>query len=191
MSRLIAFTAAALVVAATAHADPVTDQIDAAKRAYEAGEEQVAIQALEFAVAQIQEQLKAEQLDLLPPPLPGWTADDPVSDAGGIAAMLTGNNLMRTYRRENGASVTVSITADSPLLSMLTTLMQANPSATPYTRAGHRGVLELHEGGTSRILLLVGTRIQVQVEGSGVDRQTLEAYLDAVPLDRLEDALLG
>jgi hypothetical protein len=76
-------------------------------------------------------------------------------------------------------------------MSMLTTLMQANPSATPYTRGGYRGVLELHQDGTSRILLLVGTRIQVQMEGSGVDQQTLEAYLDAVKLDRLEQALLG
>jgi hypothetical protein len=69
--------------------------------------------------------------------------------------------------------------------------MQANLSATPYTRGGYRGVLELHEDGSSRVLLLVGTRIQVQVEGNGVDQQTLEAYLDAIALDRLEKALLG
>jgi hypothetical protein len=31
----------------------------------------------------------------------------------------------------------------------------------------------------------------VQVEGSDVDRQTLETYLDAVKLDQLEQALLG
>jgi hypothetical protein len=180
-----------LLNVAPASADPVTDQIDAAKRAYEAGDERVAIQALEFAVAQIRDKLKSAQLELLPEPLPGWTADAPVSDAGGITAMFTGTNLMRSYRRDDGATVTITVTADSPLMSMLTTLMQANPSATPYTRGGYRGVLELHQDGTSRILLLVGTRIQVQMEGSGVDQQTLEAYLDAVKLDRLEQALLG
>jgi hypothetical protein len=38
---------------------------------------------------------------------------------------------------------------------------------------------------------MVGTRIQVQVEGTGVDQDTLEAYLDAIDLDALEDTLLG
>jgi hypothetical protein len=180
-----------LLAAAPVLSDPITDQIDAAKRAYEGGEERVAIQALEFAAAQIKDKLKAAQLNLLPEPLPGWTADDPVSDAGGITAMFTGTNLTRTYRKDDGATVSISITADSPLLSMLTTLMQANPSATPYTRGGYRGVLELHDDGTSRVLLMVGTRVQVQLEGSGVDKQTLEAYLDAVKLDQLERALLG
>jgi len=87
--------------------------------------------------------------------------------------------------------VTLTITADSPVLSMLSTLMQANPSSSPYTRGGYRGVLELRDGAASRILLMVGTRIQVQVEGSGVDQQTLEAYLDAIDFDELEKALLG
>lgn len=191
MSRPVTYLAALMLAVTPAFADPVIDQIDAAKRAYETGDERLAIQALEFAVTQIQDKLRAEQLGLLPEPLPGWTADDPVSDAGGIAAMFTGTSLMRTYRQEGGGSVTISITADSPLLSMMTTLMQANPSATPYTHGGYRGVLEMHQDGSSRILLLVGTRIQVQVEGSDVDRQTLETYLDAVKLDQLEQALLG
>jgi hypothetical protein len=180
-----------LCAATSALADPVTDQIDAAKRAYASGDERVAIQALEFAAAQIRDKLKAQELELLPAPLPGWTAEEAVSDAGGIAAMFTGTNLTRTYRRQDGASVTISITADSPLLSLVTSLMQANPAATPYIHAGYRGVFEQHADGTSRILLLVGTRIQVQLEGSGVDQQTLEAYLDAIKLDQLEKALLG
>ena len=192
MSRLSLpiLTLCMLGAAAPLSADPITDQIDAAKRSYEAGDERVAIQALEFAAAQIRDKLKKQQLDLLPAPLPGWTADEPATDAGGIAAMFTGTTLTRTYHREDGASVNITITADSPLLSILTTLMQANPSATPYTRGGYRGVLEETEGST-RILLLIGSRIQVQLTGSGVDQQTLEAYLDAIQLDRLEDALLG
>jgi hypothetical protein len=183
---------AAALIPAELLADPVTDQIDAAKRAYAAGDEQVAMQALEFAIAQIKDKLKTEQLGLLPAPLPGWSADEPVTDAGGIAAMFTGTTLARGYRRaEDNATVTLTITADSPVLSMLSTLMQANPSSSPYTRGGYRGVLELRDGAASRILLMVGTRIQVQVEGSGVDQQTLEAYLDAIDFDELEKALLG
>jgi hypothetical protein len=172
--------------------DPITDQIDAAKRAYEAGDPRVAIQALEFAATQIQKQIETEQLGLLPQPLPGWSADEPTSATGGIAAVFAGTNLTRTYREDAGSgTLTVTITADSPVLSMLTTLMQANPTSTPYTRGGYRGMLEVHEGGSTKILLMIGTRIQIQIDGTGTDQRTLEAYIDAMDLKRLEKALLG
>ncbi len=173
-------------------ADPITDQIDAAKRAYEAGDAQVAIQALEFAAAQIQKKLELEQLGLLPQPLPGWNADEPISTAGGIAAVFAGTNLTRTYREDGGnGTVTITITADSPVLSMLTALMQANPAGTPYTRGGYRGMLETHQDGSRKILLMVGTRIQVQLDGTDTDQRTLETYIDAMDLGQLEKALLG
>jgi hypothetical protein len=177
---------------ALAVADPVTDQIDAAKRAYQNGDARVAIQALEFAAAQIRDVLEARQLSLLPEPLSGWVADDPMSETGGIAAVLAGTNLTRNYRQTGGDGlVSITITADSPVLSLLTTLMQASPASTPYTHRGYRGMLEAHEDGSRKALLMIGTRIQIQVETSGTDQQTLESYLDAMDLEGLEQALLG
>jgi hypothetical protein len=181
-----------------ATADPITDQIDAGRRAYEAGDARVAIQALNFAVAQIEEQLKAVQLQLLPAALPGWTAEDAVSESGGLAAMIAGTNLSRSYRREeDGAALTISITADSPLLAMMNMMMstpmllQTDPGSSPYTFGGFRGTLKKDDDGSETIMLMVGSRILVQLEGSGVDRQTLEAYLEAMNLSQLEKALLG
>ena len=40
-------------------------------------------------------------------------------------------------------------------------------------------------------MLMIGSRILVQLESSGVDQQTLEAYLEAMNLSQLEKALLG
>jgi hypothetical protein len=187
-----------LTAGMSAAADPITDQIDAGRRAYEAGDARVAVQALNFAVAQIEEQLKTAQLQLLPAALPGWTAENAVSESGGLAAMIAGTNLSRGYRREeDGATLTISVTADSPLLAMMNMmmsapmLMQADPSSSPYSFGGFRGTLKKGDDGTETIMLMIGSRILVQLESSGVDQQTLEAYLEAMNLSQLEKALLG
>ena len=188
-----------LAIATGAQADSVVDQIDAGRRAYEAGDARVAIQALQFAIAEIETELSKRQLELLPKPLPGWTADDPVSETGGFAAMIAGTNLSRSYRNEaSGAGVQIGITADSPLLSMMgmmmstPMLMQAQPGSSAYTRSGFRGMLEKDENGDVKITLMVGTRILLQAQGSGgASREELEAYLDAMDLGNLEKALLG
>ncbi|ESQ09151.1 MAG: hypothetical protein N838_20830 [Thiohalocapsa sp. PB-PSB1] len=196
LAAILALTLTPLV---SAHADPVTDQIDAGRRSYEAGDSRVAIQALQFAIAEIESQLRQQQLKLLPEPLPGWSADDPVSETGGFAAMIAGTNLARTYRNDSsGAVVQIGVTADSPLLAMMgmlmsaPMLMQTDPRNSPYTYGGFRGMMETNEDGNIKITLLVGTRILLQMEGrDGADRQMLEAYLKAIDLTDLEQALLG
>lgn len=188
-----------LTAATTAVADQVTDQIDAGRRAYEAGDARVAIQALQFAVAEIEMQLSKKQLELLPEPLPGWSAEDAVAETGGLAAMIAGTNLSRAYRNdESDAGIQISVTADSPLLSMMgmmmsaPMLMQAQPGSSPYTRGGFRGMMEKDDDGNIKITLMVGTRVLIQMQGSGgASREDLEAYLDAMDIANLEKALLG
>ncbi len=188
-----------LIASAAAAADPVTDQMDAARRAYESGERRVAIQALQFAVTQIEEQITAEQLKVLPDPLPGWSAEAPTAQAGGLAAMIAGTNLTRAYRKDDSdAQVRISVTADSPLMSMMSILMstpmlmQADPGSSAYSYSGFRGLLQNDEAGNTKISLMIGTRIMLQIEGSnGADRAALEAYLGAMDLNALEQALLG
>lgn len=197
--RRIQSLALLLTLATAAQADQVTEQIDAGLRAYEAGDSRVAIQALQFAVAEIETQLSQKQLELLPQPLPGWSAEDAVTETGGLAAMIAGTNLSRPYRNdESGAGIQISITADSPLLSMMgmmmsaPMLMQAQPGSSPYTHAGFRGMMEKADDGNLKITLMVGTRILLQMQGSGgATREALEAYLDAMDLSNLEKALLG
>jgi len=68
----------------SARADDVTDQLDAARKAYDTGELRGAIQALSFATARIQEKINDQLLKLLPEPLPGWQADAAQSEAGAL-----------------------------------------------------------------------------------------------------------
>jgi len=197
--RRIQSLALLLTLATGAEADQVTEQIDAGLRAYEAGDARVAIQALQFAVAEIETQLSQKQLELLPQPLAGWSAEDAVAETAGLATLIAGTNLSRSYRNdESGAGIQMSITADSPLLSMMgmmmstPMLMQAQPGSSPYTHAGFRGMMEKDHDGNLKITLMVGTRILLQMQGSGgATREALEAYLDATDLTNLEKALLG
>jgi hypothetical protein len=139
---------AALCLTGSIQADEVSDQIEAARKAYESGELRSAIETLNFAVNKIQEQMTANLVKLLPEPLPGWTADEPRSQAGGIAAVITGTTLTRSYRREDGAEITLRLMADSPLMPMLTMamsmpfVMQNNPDMKTYSFKGYRGMLE-------------------------------------------------
>jgi hypothetical protein len=179
--------------------DEVTDQLDAARKAYESGELRNAVDTLNFAIAKIQEQVTARLLQLLPEPLPGWQADAAQSESGGLAAMITGTNLSRRYYRPDGAEVNLSLMADSPLLPMLTMflsspfMMQADPGTKPYSLKGQRGILKHSpDSNDYEASLMVGNRILVQGKGSGLtDEKAVQQYLEALDLDAIQKAFGG
>lgn len=188
---------ASLCLAGPIQADEVSDQITAARKAYESGELRTAIETLNFAVAKIQEQMTANLVKLLPEPLPGWTADAPESQAGGMAAMITGTTLTRRYRREDGAEITLSLMADSPLMPMLTMamsmpfVMQNNQNMKTYSFKGYRGMLEhAADSADYEITLMIGNRLVIQGKGSRLaDNQPIEAYFEKLDLEAIQTAL--
>ena len=196
---MIAALGLTAALAAPALADEVTDQLNTARKAYESGELRSAVQTLQFAVASIQEKINLSLLELLPEPLEGWNADEPQAQSGGMAAMIAGTNLSRRYYRDDGAEVDISITADSPLLSMMTMmlsnpmLMQTDPGTRVYTHGGQRGMIK-HEKDSDvwEISLMVGGKIMIQVTGRGIkDQQDAEAYLEAIDLAAIEKTFSG
>ena len=196
---LIAALGLAAAFATPALADEITDQLNTARKAYESGELRSAVQTLQFAVASIQEKINLSLLELLPEPLEGWNADEPQAQSGGMAAMIAGTNLSRRYYRDDGAEVDISITADSPLLSMMTMmlsnpmLMQTDPGTRVYTHGGQRGMIK-HEKDSDvwEISLMIGGKIMIQVTGRGIkDQQDVEAYLEAIDLAAIEKTFSG
>ena len=191
--------AAALALTGPALGDEVTDQLDAARKAYEAGELRSAVDTLNFAVAKIQEKVTAGLLLLLPEPLAGWQADPAQSQSAGLATMITGTNLSRRYYRADGAEVTLRLMADSPMLGMLGMflsspfMMQADPNTKPYALKGQRGTLKhTPDSNEYEATLMVGNRILIQGESRGVaDEQTLQQFLEAVDLDAIQKAFGG
>jgi len=189
----------AAALSAPVGADDVTDQLEAARKAYETGELRSAVQTLQFAVASIQEKINLSLLELLPEPLDGWKADEPQAQSGGMAAMIAGINLSRHYYRDDGAEVDITITADSPLLGMMTMmlsnpmLMQTDPGTRVYTLGGHRGMVK-HEKDSDawEISLMVGGKTMVQVSGRGLkDKGAAENYLKAIDLAKVERSFSG
>ena len=197
MTQLIPLIAVmALAVAAPAGADEITDQLDSARTDYESGELRKALQSLQFAIAGIQEKVNLNLLKLLPEPQEGWQADEPQAQSAGMAAMFAGTNLSRRYFRDDGAEVEVSIVADSPLMPMMTMMLsnpmmiQTSPDTRIYTHAGQRGTVKHEKDSDSwEISLLVANKILVRVDGSGLkDKESVDAYLDAIDLDAVQKA---
>ncbi len=181
----------------SARADEVTDQLDAARKAYDTGELRGAIQALSFATARIQEKINDQLLKLLPEPLPGWQAEAAQSEAGGIAAMVAGTIISRTYRREDGAEVELRLMADSPMMAMMTMmmqtpfLMQASKEMRVYTNRGYQGMIQhTDDSDVWEISLMVGNRVVVQAKGSQIqDQRPVDDYLNALDLAAVQRAL--
>jgi hypothetical protein len=196
IQRYAATLAAALTLTGPALGDEVTDQIDSARKSYESGELRIAVDTLNFAVAKIQERMTSSLLLLLPEPLPGWQADPAQSESAGLATMITGTSLSRRYFREDGAEVSLTLMADSPMLPMLTMflsspfMMQASPETKPFSIKGMRGMVKQEQGGGVEITLMVGSRILIQGKGSGTaDRQAVQGYLEALEIEKIQRAL--
>ncbi|MFQ5445017.1 MAG: hypothetical protein ACE5EK_10425 [Nitrospinales bacterium] len=109
-----------------AYADDVTDSIMEALQQYKKGDLASAAGNLDYA-AQLIRQKKGDQLQtLLPPPLPGWKAEDANSQAIGMAMLGGAVTASRKYRK-GGSKVTVSIVTDSPMLQSIM-MMFTNPA---------------------------------------------------------------
>ena len=188
-----------LTCATTVAADEVTDQMDAARKAYDAGDLRTAVDSLNFAVASIKELESARLLKLLPEPLAGWQADPAESENAGIASVIAGVNLKRRYFRPDGAEVTLSVMADSPLLPMLTMflsspfMMQADPGTKPYTLKGQRGITKYDsKTGEYETSLIIGNRLLIQAKGHGLsDGNAVQQYMEALDVGAIQKAFGG
>jgi hypothetical protein len=180
-----------------AGADEISDQIGQGAKAYGTGDLRQALQDLQGAVVEIQQKLDTLYGKLLPEPLAGWTADDIQSQSAGMAMMGGGSHVSRSYHKTDGdGSVDIEITADSPLLAMMSAmitnpmLMNAQPGTKPYHLGGERGLIK-HEANSHdwEISLLLANRVLVQVRGSDLASQgPVDAYLKALNLDAVKKA---
>lgn len=187
--RASVLTALVLTFALTgaARADDVTDQIDAAKEAYKAGDFTLAKQALEVA-AQLIEQQKAESLPgYLPAPIKGWKVAEIETEAQGPSTVFGGGvSAKRTYLKEDGtADVTIEIIGDSPLMTQFASIMM-NPSL-----AGAAGKLKVIDKqralltSDGELKLLVANRFLINITGTA-DEDAKTAFAKAIDYEKLQ-----
>lgn len=177
-----------------AMADAVEDQIGMGLEAYQAKDYKVAIDELNYAVAQIQEKLNAANNTLLPDAPDGWSASEVENASAGMAMMGGGAHMSRSYQRGEQL-VEISIMAGSPMitggLAMINNpmLLASDPSIKPYRYKRNKGMKQTSDGAIE-VTLAVAGQIMVQLSGSGVDDATLEKFLDAMDFDAIQESLL-
>lgn len=202
--RLLAFTlSAALFVPAvaqerTAPKKPPTfaEAIDTAKQAADAEQLGKAIAALQAAIRDLQIKQRVAILAGLPKP-EGWsihdTVDDPLAEAGNPAMHAMGLTVQRRYAK-GGATMTVDVTANSPMVPMLAVVF-ANPAL--ITADGgelvkygvHKASLKKAGDDGLELQILMHELHLVRVEATGIGADDLLKIFNQTFVDGLEKPL--
>lgn len=176
--------------ALTAVADDIIEALEDARQKYQKGELGPAAASLDYAAQLIRQKSSGQLAGFLPQALPGWTASEVISQAAGASLFGGGITTEQTFRK-NSSRVHAKIMADSPL-SQSMSIMFSNPMLAAADGGklekigGERAIVKYHAGNRNgSISVLVNNRILVQIEGSNVDRQDLQEYIQQVDFKRL------
>ena len=164
-------------------ADDILDAIEAARKAYQAGDMAGAKQSLDLA-SQLVGQKNAENLAaLLPSALPGWKAEKVEATSVGVTVFGV-TSASRRYTGPDGRDVQVRITGDSALVLHFARLFM-NPTIAgamgKLISIGDQRALQTSEGS---INMVVADKFLVTVEGSA-DIDAKLTYAKAVDIARL------
>jgi hypothetical protein len=173
----------AAVMGGPAAADEVTDALDQARKAYQAGDLAAAKQSTDLA-SQLIGQKNAEGFGtLLPAPLAGWTAGKLETTAlGNVGFGVT--SASRTYTGPGGKTVQVQISGDSALLTQFATVL-SNPQIAgvlgKIVTVGNQHGIQSKEGD---VHIVINNKFLVSVTGSAPPEAKL-AYAQAVDVAKL------
>lgn len=194
MTRLILLLS---LLVLPALADDVTDWIDEARAAYLAGKHDQAMQHLDYA-AQLIRQLKGEKLVAALPAAPqGWTKEDRES-AGGAGYLGGATQAQASYQRQQGeefSTCSIQIATDNPMLGMMLTAfaspMMLSASGQKLIKVGsQKGALDFNaDDHSGTIQVVVGQKVLVTVEGSGLTEEELRAFAASVGYDVIEKVI--
>ncbi len=183
--RMIAIAAvlAALAVPALA-GDDILDAIDAAHKAYQAGDMADAKQQLDLA-SQLIGQKNAEGFaKLLPAALPGWTAEKAQAQAVGAAMFGGVSSASRSYSNAKGDRVEISITGDSAMLMQFATMLNNPALAGAMGKLIKVGGLRAVQNRDGDVIVVVANKFVVNVQGSA-DAAAKLAYANAIDIAKL------
>ena len=194
----------ALALVVSAYADEVLEEIDYAREAYEDGSYSEAIEGFNFVIAQIRSLQVDELRKALPEPLSGWTMEEQESDAMGYGLFGLGSGLgvtRRYYEEDSGATIEITIGAQSMLLQQITMFLK-NPAlaaAQPNTKlekkriAGERITIVEEfssEDERGKLSLTPDDKTLVIIEGWDIsDKEILYEYLNGIDFDLMAEIL--
>jgi hypothetical protein len=164
-------------------ADDVSDALDAARKAYQAGDFAAAKQSADLA-SQLIGQKNAEGFAaLLPAALSGWTAGKvETTSLGNVAFGVT--SASRTYTAADGKTVQVQISGDSALLTQFATVLN-NPQIAgvlgKVVMIGNQRAIQTNDGD---VHIVINNKFLVSATGSAAPDAKL-AYAKAVDVAKI------
>lgn len=179
-------------LSATCFADEVTENLDTAKSAYDAGKYSEAITALDYAGSLIRQKKGEAVVKLLPAAPKGWTAEEAESESSSSSMMGGIVGAKRVYRRAEGdGRVTIQIQSDSPLLQTYG-MMFANPmlmtssGAKLETIKGQKCAVTFKNGGKNGdVKAVVDNRYMITIDGDDLTREELVSFAKAIDYNAL------
>ena len=162
--RAAATVALLTALSAPAHADEISDTIQSALDAYNAGDTQYAAEELAFA-QQLLKAMKTDDLAAFLPAAPdGWTRE--IDDQMGASLGMMGGGVGAAADYDSGSeSITITIMADNPMVTAMASMM-GNPvlmaSVGKIVRVGRQKFLD-QDGDLSA---LINNRVLVRAEGA-------------------------
>ena len=166
---------AVALFAGVACADGVTDAISAANQAYGGGDYKETSTQLQAALALVNQQLIDLLVGALPDPPSGWTADEAQGiDAAAIGAGFFATLVVeRTYKAPDGSRISLTISANSPMLISLRMFLSNPMMAAMAGQTGMEKVtacgydaLEHFDDGTYEMHVMAGDATLITFDGS-------------------------
>jgi len=177
-------------------ADEVSDTIERAKELYLEGKYSGASSELQFAVNQIQN-LQAEQLkELMPDPLPEWTAEEASASVGAMGFFAGGGvSASRTYTKEDTReSIEIQILTESPFVqSMMTFLANPGADSKPVRIKGEKALEKFSaQRKNGELSVVLEGKTLITVKGQRItDKEILHEYMEMVDFEAVKKALAG
>lgn len=152
-------------------ADPVTDALDAARTAYEAGDLTEALAKAGEATAGMQAKQSEALAAFLPEPPDGWTRTLNPDLASGLAMMGGGSGVEAFYETE-GKTITVTLLADSPMLEGFLPMFQSEQMLAMMGTVTKVGDVAFVNQAENEMMAVLGGRIMLTVSGAPVAELT-------------------
>lgn len=169
-----------------AHADAVSDALDAATAAYAAGDMPNAAAQITTAgkeIAKVQSLLLAAHFPAAPD---GWTRSDNTDMAEGMAVMGGGAGAEATYTDAGGQTVTLTAFADNMMVQSFAGIL-VNPQmmAMMGKTVDINGVAFLDQEGATTMALLEN-RVLLQANGASEQAQMLLGLIDLAKMGKFD-----
>jgi hypothetical protein len=175
----------AAVLTGTAHADDVSDAIEAGRKAYTDGELAKAREALGLASQLIAQKHAETYAKLLPVPLVGWKTDEVEIAASG--AGFGASSALRHYENHAGDRIEVQISSDSALIAQFAATMAAREVAGAMGRIVIIGTTRALQAMDGDLYIAVGSQFIISVQGNASvnDKLAYARALDLAALSKL------